>query len=767
MPMLCDCEQRSCRLVDDRRRRAPSATSRRAILWLAIVMLFALPTAASEDPPNAQVAVHHIPRLEAEIHLDGKIEEPAWGDAWTFELGYEVEPGENTPAPARTEVLVFHDRTHLYVGFRAFDPDPSKIRAHLSDRDAAWADDWVGVVLDTFNDERRDYLLAVNPLGVQMDQIESWPGGDTVWDGIWASAATIQPWGWSAEIAVPFSTLRFQRSAEPQVWGFDAIRGYSRDTFHQMGAFPRDRSNNCYLCQSLKVTGFAGASPGRNLEVVPTLTASRTDVMEELPDGALVEGDVETELGITARWGMTPNLTLSGAINPDFSQVEADARQLDINEPFALFYDEKRPFFMEGADYFDTPLDAVYTRMIRDPAWGLKLTGKEGPHTVGGYIVQDDVTNIIIPGSQSSSGTSLQADTLSTVLRYEHDIGNRHTLGALITDREGDAYYNRVAGLDGDFRISEQDRITLQLLGSSTRYPGDVAAAFEQPAGSFDDLAAELIYEHETRTVSWWGIYNDVGTDFRADLGFMPQVDYRFGEVGAGYTWNATATSWYSRIDLELEANHSEDQAGSLLDEEAEVQLTIQGPLESFVVVQPNHRREGYGGKEFEMNGLELSLSLKPSRDLQAWIALAAGGQVDYTNVQSGDAVNLDLGLVYRLGRHLRFQLQNLHETMDVDQGWLYRANIAQLEGTWQLNVRTFIRAILQHVAYDYNAELYEDGRGSQEEELYAQLLFSYKVNPRTVVFVGYSEDSRGDATYDLTPAIKSVFVKLGYAWVP
>ncbi len=122
---------------------------------------------------------------------------------------------------------------------------------------------------------------------------------------------------------------------------------------------------------------------------------------------------------------------------------------------------------------------------------------------------------------------------------------------------------------------------------------------------------------------------------------------------------------------------------------------------------------------------------------------------------------------MYRLGRHLRFEVDNLHETMDVDRGWLYRANIAQLEGTWQLNVRTFIRAILQHVVYDYNTELYQDGRGSRDEELYAQLLFSYKVNPRTVVFVGYSEDSRGDATYDLTPAIKSVFVKLGYAWVP
>ena len=504
--------------------------------------------------------------------------------------------------------------------------------------------------------------------------------------------------------------------------------------------------------------------------MVPTLTASRTDVRDELPDGPLVAGGLDTELGVTARWGMTPNLTLSGAVNPDFSQVEADARQLDINEPFALFYDEKRPFFMEGADFFNTPMDAVYTRMIRDPAWGVKLTGKEGSHTIGGYIVQDDVTNIVVPGSQGSSGTSLEADNLSTVLRYQHDVGNRHTLGALITDREETHdYNNRIAGLDGDFRISEQDRITLQLLGSRLSTPTTSPLRSSSLTRASKISRPNSIYEHQTRTLSWWGVYSDVGTDFRADLGFMPRVDYRFGEVGANYAWNATATSWYSKIDLELKLNHSEDQTGILLDEEAEVQLTIQGPLESFVEVQPSHRREGYGGKEFEMNGL--ALLAQPQAEPQPASLDRPGGRRAgrlHQRPASGDAVNVDLGLVYRLGRHLRIEVENLHETMGVDRGWLYRANIAQLEGTWQLNVRTFIRAILQHVAYDYNAELYEDGRSSSEsEELFAQLLFSYKLNPRTVVFVGYSEDSRGDSGYDLTTASQSVFAKLGYAWVP
>ena len=291
---------------------------------------------ASAAPP------HQIPRIDTGISVDGVLDEAAWDHAWSMTLDYEVRPGENTPVLAETEVLVFSDDSHLYVGFRALDPEPSAIRAHLTDRDNAWNDDWVGVVLDTFNDERRSYLFVVNPLGVQMDTIET-SGGNTPWDGIWASAATFIDRGWSAELEIPFSTLRFQRSEGPQVWGFDAIRGYPRNVTHQMGSFARDRSNNCYLCQAHKIEGFAGVSPGRNLEIVPTLTASRTDTRDELPDGPMKAGDSEIEAGATVRWGFTPNLTLSAALNPDFSQIEADALQLQVNRPFAIFFPELRP----------------------------------------------------------------------------------------------------------------------------------------------------------------------------------------------------------------------------------------------------------------------------------------------------------------------------------------------------------------------------------------------------------------------------------------
>jgi hypothetical protein len=720
-----------------------------------------LPAAPTADPvPN------RIPRTTSAISIDGLLDEAAWRSAWTAELPYEVRPGENTPAPVRTEVLLTHDQSFLYVAFRAWDAEPSAIRAHLTDRDEAWSDDWVGVVLDTFNDQRRNYLFVVNPLGVQMDRIESWPGGSTPWDGIWQSAAQIADWGWSAELRVPFSSLRFQRSEGTQVWGFDAMRGYPRSVFRQMGSFPRDRSNNCYLCQALKIEGFAGVSPGRNLEIVPTLTSIRTDERPDFPAGDLVSGNAEVEGGLTARWGVTPNLTLSGTLNPDYSQVEADARQLDINEPFELFFDDKRPFFMEAADFFDTPLDVVYTRILREPVWGLKLTGKEGPHTVGSYVVEDEITNILLPGSQSSESVSLDQSNTSTVARYRHDLGERHTLGMLLTDRRGRGYSNSVAGIDGDLRLSETDRVVLQLLGSTSRYPDDLADEYDQPVGDFEDWAAELLYLHETRTWEWWAWYRDIGRDFRADLGFMPRVDMRLGEIGVGYEWLPTDSSWYSELDLKAALSHAEDQNGALLEDEAAVMFTYHGPLQSHSVIRPSSGREGYDGREFDIQRLFLHSCLKPNGSSHLWLDLEVGDQVDYDNTRPGDHVLVHGGLWYRIGRHLFLELQATNETMDVAEGWLYRANIAELTAAWQFNPRAFVRAILQRVDYDYNVELYQADQAARYRELFSQLLFSYKLNPQTVLFVGYSDNSYGDHVNPVTLSDRTVFVKLGYAWV-
>jgi hypothetical protein len=381
-------------------------------------------------------------------------------------------------------------------------------------------------------------------------------------------------------------------------------------------------------------------------------------------------------------------------------------------------------------------------------------------------VVDDDVTNLIIPGSESSSATSLDASNTSTVLRYKYDIGNRFTIGGLLTNRSGSDYLNRVAGVDGDLRLSSRDRVVVQILKSSTRYPDEVVEDFGQPEGSFDDWAGEVVYTHETRTWQWWAVYSDIGAGFRADLGFMPQVNYRHAEAGIGYNWNAYEGSWYSRMDLKAKVADTEDQSGFLLFHEDVVQFTIEGPIQSHSVVRPSRVREGYNGEEFDFNRLRLHFCARPNGHSHVWLNLTGGGQVDYVNTRPGDFTNITTGFWYRLGRHFFITPSYTREKMEVAEGWLYTSTIGQLEASWQFNSRCFVRGILQHVDDRFNPDLYSDGRGPEYQNLFGQFLFSYKVNPSTVLFVGYSDNSVAQQNFGLTQINRTVFAKIGYAWV-
>jgi hypothetical protein len=722
--------------------------------------------AGAEPAPSASSTLHNVPRATSSIRVDGLLDDAGWREALALELAWEVQPGENVTPPVRTEVLAAYDDAAVYFAFRAFDPNPRQIRAHLANRDALWADDWVAVVLDTFNDERRSFDLFVNPLGIQADAIET-ETSEEEWDGIWESAGRVTTWGYAVEMRVPFSTLRFQRSAGPQTWGFDAVRSYPRAVRHHIGLFPRDRNSNCYLCQSVKVRGFEGGRPGRNLELTPTLTGVRTETREGGPPGSFASAEPEAEAGLTVRWGITPSLTSIGTVNPDFSQVEADALQLDINEPFALQYPEKRPFFMEGTDFFATRLPVVYTRTVRDPAWGLKLSGKEAGHTIAGFAARDEITNIVIPGSQSSSARTLARESTAAVLRYKRDLGSRFTLGGLATGREAESYFNRVAGLDADLRLSDTDRVQVQWLGSATRDPASIAAETGQRTGEFRDWAGELRYAHDTRNLDWWAMGRSVGDGFRADLGFMPQVDYRLGELGIRRTWYPKGRAWYTAVRASGTFRHTEDQAGALLVRETAGDIEYEGPLQSHLRLRAFRRREAFGGQTFTRDEFQFHNCMSPTGSAQLYVNVRVGDQIDYANVRLGERLQLNSGAMLRLGRHVGLDADATWERMREGPDRLYTATIAQATLAYQFTTRIFLRTILQWSDYWYNSALYLDGRDTRSRRLATQALFSYKLNPQTVFFLGYSDVSHGQAEVPLTRTERTVFAKIGYAWLP
>ncbi len=720
-------------------------------------------------PTFGSAAEHQVPKIEGQIRVDGILDDPAWQEALTLEIGVEVRPGENIPAPVRTTVLLCYTDSHFYAAFRAYDPDPSAIRARYADRDRLWADDWVALVLDTFNDERRSFDFFVNPLGIQADSIETaGEGGGPEWDAIWDSAGRIDGEGYIVEIAIPFSSLRFQPKDGDQTWGFDAVRSYPRLVTHKMGLFPRDRGNNCYLCQADKIRGFSGASPGHALEFDPTVSAIYSEARDPFPDGDFQEVMSTIEPGLTADWGVTPNLNLSATINPDFSQIETDAAQLDVNTQFSLFYPEKRPFFLEGFDYFQTRLNAIYTRTLADPAWGVKVAGKVGRGAVGFFSVRDDVTNLLFPSTEWSSSTQLGEPSTGTVFRYRYDVGASSTIGALATGREGDDYSNRVFGADLDLRFSPKDTLMLQILGSKTRYSHEIAEDFDQPEGEFDGHAIDFFYAHQTRSDEIYAMYRAISPGFRADLGFIPQAGYKHYDTGYLHTWQQNDPKhWYNRLQVWIGYEHDDDWDGNMLRTAPGTFVMYNGPLQSFLFATFYYGNQTYLGEEYDDRTYDVRFYFNPAGNLKLGLQANGGDGIDYANNRPGTRFRLEPAVELFTGRHLRFDFGHIYEQFDIDQGRLYTANLSEARAIYQFNRRAFVRLILQYADYAFNEDLYTDGRDPVFKHLLSQFLFTYKVNPRTALYLGYSDNHEADSSIELTQLDRSVFFKIGYAWVP
>jgi hypothetical protein len=725
--------------------------------------------AAGTDDEHADSArAYRVPLIRETVDVDGQLSERIWQNALRLTLDYEVQPGENIAPPVRTDVFIAYDKMHLYVAFLAHDPNASAIRARLTDRDNMYADDWVGIKLDTFNDKRRSYNFFSNPLGVQADAIESAEGGGDTWDAIWDSEGRVTDSGYIVEMAVPFRTMNFQRREGDQVWGVDVVRNYPRNVAHLMGLFPRDRSNNCYLCQAEKLIGFAGVEPGHNIEIDPTFSVLYSEEREDFPFGGFQERTRWYEPGITARWSFAQNARLHVTANPDFSHVEADAAQLDINNQFALYYREKRPFFYEDADYFITRILAVHTRTMVEPDWGIKITGSHAGNVFGAYVVRDNRTDLLLPGSQGYGTESLDEFNLASILRYRRDIGRGSAVGVLIADRESESYGSRLAGLDADVFLTSRDRLRTQVLFSQTDYPFEVMNSYGQLETDVDGGAVDLYYIHHTRSWDVFTTYREINDDFRADLGFVSQAGFRKSYSGAAYTWQNRPDHWYNLLHIGSGFTFTEETDGTPLEKGYVFWTDYRGPLESMLSFQLKHIERGYYGRSFDITYLYTYASLRPSGNILFMGSAMFGEEIDYYNVRVGNRTLLSPFIQLKLGQHLVCNIQHDYEQFIVDGDILYSAHINQARIIYQFDERMFLRTIVQYTDYNRNLDLYVDPWNTllspETESLFAQVLFSYKVNPQTVLYLGYSGIGYGDIAYPLTGYENVIFVKLGYA---
>ncbi len=682
----------------------------------------------------APVEVHKATTL---IHIDAQLDEPAWAEATVVPIAHEWFPTDNVVAPVETDVLVTYDSHNLYVAFRARDPKPQLIRARHHERDSGTEDDTVGFLIDPYNDDRLAYQFRINPLGVQLDAINSdvEASEDFAWDAIWDAAARLTPDGYIVEVAVPLQQLRLPSRPGPQTWGFLAMRDYPRDVRHRMRSVKTDQNRDCLVCQFADMHGFEIGSGGRNLEVTPTITGTNDDVFDA---------------GVSARWAVTPGTSLQATVNPDFSQVEADAAQLDVNTRFALFFPEKRPFFVEGADFFETRLPLVFTRTIADPAAGAKVTGKSGPNLYGALFARDEVTNLLIPGDQSSRLVTIDESSSSLFARYRRELGASATVGGLVTSRRGEDYENTVVAADSLFRFTQSDSLRAQFAGSRTAYPDALAAALGQPRDAFEGHALHATYNHADRDWNWGTQYDEISPDFRADSGFINQVGVRSGSAFAERRFRGGPDRWFRNVYVGGGVDATRQFEGEWNEWGADLNVMYEGPRQSEVSLNLAPNQEYYAGTTYHNLRGSIYGSIQATPDIELGLEVRGGETIDFNNAQQADFLTLSPSATVTLGRSLSGQFSYDYQALETKDGErIFDVHLPQARILYHFNRRAFVRAIVQYEQVDFGTE--------EESNLLTQFLFSYRVNAQTVFLAGYSDSDDDEG---------SVFVKVGYAFL-
>ncbi len=736
------------------------------ILTLTLLLATLLPLATSQAQSSSDFS---IPRVTSRPDIDGTVGSQEWQAATRVSLDIETSPGENIPSAVTAEAFLMEDGETLYVAFIAPDPDPSRIRAFYRDRDSIGRDDRIGIVLDTFNDQRRAFEFMVNPLGIQFDAIfdDINNNEDASWNAIWDSAGVIGATGYSVEMAIPLKQLRFNRSETDQIWGIGLVRHYPRDRPYRINNAPIELNGNCFLCEFDKASGFANIEPSRNLEIIPTVTATSIETRDPAT-GVTERASIDPEASVDVRWGITQDIYFNGTLNPDFSQIEADSPQLAVNETFSLFFPERRTFFLDGADYFNSYVNLVHTRNIASPDFGLKLTGKSGAHSYGVLSANDDVTSFLIPNSLSSSVASLgEIGSDIAIARYRYDVGNNSSLGTTITDRRGGDYENTVMSIDGVFELTDQDTLYVQTMRSESAYPDAIQTRYGQDA-SLSDSSTVLEYTHFDRTWDWRFQYFDYGRDFRADLGFLNRVDYKKEVYTVGRSWRWSGDSFFSRIRFAADYDRTVDQAGKVLEEEMEYFINMNGPLQSRLNGLFGGSKTYWNGKYFQEHFNQIDFGFTPTTNLQLGMLIRIEDVVDFANTRLGKSTRYGPDFRYQWGEHLQFDFDYSYQEFKSDGEHLFTARLADLRATYQFSSRSFLRFTLQSVDTERVPERYVRTVQRTNKELTSQLLYSYKVNAATRFYVGYSDAGFQNDSYDsIERTDRALFAKFSYAWLP
>ncbi len=749
---------------------------------LTVLILLGFSFASAQSPvtsdslkadfqPNKNLEII-IPKLNSGIKIDGILDDTGWLKCGKVGNFVEIEPCDNCKPKVETEALMTYDDNKIYFAFICYDTDMSKLRATLTDRDRMFSDDWVGVFLNTYSDDKQAYELVVNPYGIQGDLIWTPNDEDESFDMIWQSEAKIQNDKWTVEMAVPFKSMHFPKTEE-QKWKIHFIRSRPRESREQHSWAPISRDNPSLFSQAGTLKGIKNIKSGKNLEILPYVISSQTGSLTNSsdPNSNFKNEKIKGDVGTGIKYGITSNLTLDFTINPDFSQVESDAGQIDVNTTFALFYPEKRPFFLEGNEIFSTPINVVYTRSINDPLFAGKITGKLGSFSIGYIAAYDEHSPFIIPFEQYSAVLATDKKSVSNILRIKRDLKGESYVGLIATDREIEDAYNRVYGMDANIRFLGNYNLLGQILGYSTKELNDTTLYYdpntfgkENYTGSFDGEKFSAVggFIELNRNARHWNFninYEDAPPEARRDNGFINENNLRRVGFWQGYLIQPNSKLFVQinpQINGGLRYRH---QDGEFKEQWLIPQLSIGFKKQIWVyanfLLVNDEKFRGVWHKNVRRGYMEISSNT--SKILSGGVWWEGGRFISRSENIVGTGKNLGVWSTFKPVSQL--VISNNYNYSDLyrpnDGGKIFSGYILRNRTTYQFNRNLFFRLITQYDSFDKRFDV--------------DPLLSYKLNPFTIFYIGSTHDIvdyGSSPTHDrFVETNRQIFVKLQYLW--
>lgn len=698
-----------------------------------LIIIFLILSSGPHDLIAGAASNYVIPRFTQPVSIDGYLKEEVWKSALQIDDFYTYYPLDGQPAGQRTVAMLGYDDHALYAAFICFDDDPEKIRASVAKRDEILDDDHIVMFLDTQNQGKESYEFLVNPYGIQADGIYiDMVMQDFTPDYLFRSEGHKFQKGFIVETEIPFKSLRFPNSSD-LTFGVAIMRSIKHLDTELI--WPKiSRNATTFIPQFAKISGFQNIKSGNNIEILPEVTSQKLD--SKLEDGSFTGNTFEFQGGLNLKYGPLPGTVFDLTYNPDFSQIEADADKIEVNRRFPLQYDEKRPFFLEGTNIFETPIEAVYTRQIVDPVAGLKFTGSGDGYEMGFLQAVDNyygseaylnetALNAFPQDSASREGFINRyrgERSLHSILRFKKNILDYSHLGALLTDKRFGDTHNTTYGFDGTFLIEGEYSLTFQALRSESK------DFFDQGARTGMGYNASLF--RGSRTFNFQAFYHDISPEFEATNGFIERVDYREGGLQFWYDIRENE-SFFSLIQPALYLTQMYDYNGRKIEAYRAPSLTIETRGRNSLTFGYYNQFEEYERQNFQKNWYYVEYKNKTF----AWLYLdfsARFGDGIYYDPSSpflgfNQFFQFDLELRPFQNWIIQFGFQNyLFDGTYDDQSYRTNQDILRIKTTYQFTRDLSLRLIAE--------------RNNYYRDLDINFLFSYLPFPGTVVFAGLNQ---------------------------